>query len=73
MNYLFIFAISRVAHSNQIHYEQFGMTEAQTEEEMKFFRWIGEECNEEKLEELLASKTEDERKHLMGLVNYNGK
>lgn len=48
------------------------MTEAATEEEQKFFRWIAEECNETALEEFLSSKTEDEKKHYFGLVNYNG-
>jgi hypothetical protein len=49
------------------------MTEAKTEEEQKFFRWIGEECNEEKLEEFLSSKTQEEKTHLFNLVNYNGR
>jgi hypothetical protein len=48
------------------------MTEAKTDEEVAFFRWIGEECNETKLEDLLSSKTEEEKKHLFSLVNYNG-
>lgn len=48
------------------------MTEAKTEEETKFFRLIGEEMNDTKLEEILSNASEEQRKHLFSLVNYSG-
>lgn len=51
---------------------QHRMTEAKTDEETYFFRLIGEEMNDTKLEEVLANSSEEKRNHLFGLVNYSG-